>query len=197
MLEDRGPVLLATKALKLSDIVFVEKALCTVQCDEAVAPIMLDLADEYTTSGSQDLCVRSIIDKLMWSPELAAKFLPLLDRLVYGSSEQTPVVDGRITVDTFLVRSMMRNSDSLKDKGLESFNAAREKRGSSQLGPTTGVAGFWLHAAHTAHSREENSCRALIGDVMIVHAVRPTPLGEEIIMDYLGLGRTPTCDRNF
>ncbi|KAJ2900106.1 hypothetical protein MKZ38_002599 [Zalerion maritima] len=180
----RGRGLFATKDLKPGDVVFVEKAFqATHPKDSGDMSVLINVNTDRISMGTPSLRLYSIVDKLLWNPTLAKKYLDLFDGGKFGSSKgDAEVVDGKVAVDTFQVQSIAdfngfscpRVKSSDKEEGGEKHNDYKTSTG------------IWLQASYANHSCLQNAAGAFIGDMMVVRALRDLRAGDEILMRYVG-----------
>ncbi|KAL7971349.1 hypothetical protein HDV63DRAFT_416450 [Trichoderma sp. SZMC 28014] len=181
----RGRGLFATETMKAGDIVFVEKAFYTAHREGGDKSVLINLSTDRISFGTHNLRLQGIIDKMIWNPTLANKYLDLFDGGKFGNEKEFKVVDGKVAVDTFRVQSIAE---------LNGFGCPRVKSGdkgelkteTSELDQSTGI---WLQASYSNHSCIPNATRAFIGDMMIVRATRDIPVGGEIFMRYTYLDK--------
>ena len=182
----RGRGLFATKPLNPSDIVFVEKAFSVAHTeDTGDTSLMVNINNNRISIGSQAVRLYGIIDKILWNPILATKYLDLSDGGKFGDDKQVKVIDGKVVVDTFQVQSIAEVNGFGCPRVKSSDEEERKKKDSHSESST----GIWLHASYTNHSCLPNVHRAFIGDMMVVRALKDLRAGEEIFMGYTNPAR--------
>jgi len=179
----RGRGLFATKPLNPGDVVFVEKAFHVAHPKDAGDfSILLNFNNNRISVGSQALRLYGIIDKMLWNPTLANKYLDLFDGGKFGENKEAKVVDGKVVVNTFQVQSITEFNGFGCARVKSSDKEEHEKKERNQENST----GIWLQASYANHSCLPNVARAFIGDMMVVRALRDLRAGEEIFMGYIG-----------
>lgn len=178
--EGRGRGLFATETLKAGDIVFVEKAFYIAHRDGGDISVLINVSTDRVSLGTQSLRLQGTINKMIWNPTLANKYLDLFDGGKFGNEKEFKVVDGKVAVDTFRVQSIAE-LNGFGCPRVKSRDKWELKTETSKLDQSTGI---WLQASYSNHSCIPNATRAFIGDMMIVRATRDIPVGGEIFMPY-------------
>lgn len=176
----RGRGLFATETLKAGDIIFVEKAFYIAHRDGRDISVLINVSTDRVSLGTQSLRLQGSIDKMIWNPTLANKYLDLFDGGKFGNEKEFKVVDGKVAVDTFRVQSIAE-LNGFGCPRVKSRDKWKLKTETSELDQSTGI---WLQASYSNHSCIPNATRAFIGDMMIVRATRDIPVGGEILMAY-------------
>ncbi|KAJ2992462.1 hypothetical protein NUW58_g2161 [Xylaria curta] len=189
--ESRGRGLFATEILKPGDIVLAEKAFYTAHRDGGDLSVLLNINTDRVSLGSHNLRLYGIINKMIWNPTSASKYLDLFDGGKFGSERDPKVVDGRVVVDTFRVQSIAE----LNGFGCPRVKSRDKEQGDKEKFDHENSTGIWLQASYANHSCLPNATRAFIGDMMIVRAVREIPVGGEILMGYIS-PHEPFADRH-
>jgi tetratricopeptide (TPR) repeat protein len=183
LVANRGRGLLATKPLKPGHVVMVEKAFHVAHTEDGGdISFLLNINTKRHSVGAHALCLYGLVDKMLWNPTLATKYLDLFDGGTFGTNKEARVVDGKVAVDTFRVQAVV---------DFNSFGCPRVKSGDKQDRATKAddvvqsSTGIWLRASYANHSCIPNVTRAFIGDMMVVRAVKDIRAGEEILLPYL------------
>lgn len=178
----RGRGLFATKALKPGDVVFVEKAFhAAYPADNGDISVLINYNTNRVSVGTQALCLYGLVDKILWNPMLANKYLDLYDSGKFGNKKEAKVVDGKVAVNTFQVQSIADFNGFGCPRVKSSDKEVRVKEGSDH---ETGT-GIWAQASYANHSCLPNAARAFVGDMMVVRALKDIRAMEEIFMGYI------------
>lgn len=178
----RGRGLFATKPLKPGDVVFVEKAFHVAHpCESGDISMLLNYTTNRMSFGTRASLLSGVIDKMIWNPTLANKYLDLFDGGKFDNAKEAQVVDGKVAVDTFQVQSIADFNGFGCPRVKSSDEGERMEKG-REVDTSSGI---WLHASYVNHSCLANAARAFIGDIMIVRAVHEIQAGEEIFMAYI------------
>ncbi|EFW98456.1 tpr domain containing protein [Grosmannia clavigera kw1407] len=117
-------------------------------------------------NGDYDFsAIAAVVNKLLWNPTLANRYLNLHDSSTFGNSKKITIVDSKVALDTFRVESIAE---------LNRFGCPRVKSGDNE-GTTEGEetsTGIWLQASYANHLCILNVSRAFIGDIIVVRALQ-------------------------
>ena len=176
----RGRGLFTTKPLNPGDVIFIEKAFHVAHTEGSRdMSVVLNLNTNRISFGSQAMVLYGIVDKMLWNPMLATKYLDLFDGKKLGDDKEANVIDGKVVVDTFRVQSIVEfNSFSIprvEPSHEEERKNETDKEDSS---------GIWLRASYANHSCIPNAAHAFVGDMIVVRAVRHLRAGDEIFITY-------------
>ncbi|UKZ67652.1 uncharacterized protein TrAtP1_008807 [Trichoderma atroviride] len=177
----RGRGLFATETLKPGDVVFVEKAFYVAHDDGEDISVLFNINTNRISIGTDSLRLQGTVDKMIWNPTLANKYIDLFDGGKFGNEKELKVVDGRVAVDTFRVQSIAE----LNGFGCPRVKSRDKKQPKARNLGFNDSTGIWLQASYANHSCLPNATRAFIGDMMIVRALREIPVGGEILMQYV------------
>lgn len=178
-----GRGLFATKDIKAGQLILCERAL-SVAFESDATPhsyTILNHKTQRALAGTQATLLYTILQKLVHSPELAAKFFDLYD----GGSQypKTPLqpAESLVPVDAFRAQGIIEQN-SFGSPSVRSSSKAAQKEAADPAGYHS--TGLWLRASYINHACDSNAMRSFIGDMMIVRAVRDIAEGEEIVMPY-------------
>ncbi|KAL2163791.1 hypothetical protein VTH06DRAFT_5850 [Thermothelomyces fergusii] len=170
----KGRGLFATQPLRAGEVVLCEKAFVVARGpqDGAQAAATYDVRDGRVRVAPVGL-VRVVVERAVKNPSLVGALMELRgwdDGGETGSVRETG--DGAV-VDVFRAHDIVtRNSFGLDGK---------DGRGG---GVGIAAAGLWLRAAYMNHSCVPNVEREVIGDMLVVRAVRDVAAGEELFTSY-------------
>ena len=178
-----GRGLFATKKFQAGQLILCEKALC-VSFESDAAPhsyTILNHKTQRALAGTQATLLYAIVQKLVYNPELAAKFFDLHDGGGYYPKTSLHPSEGLIPVDAFRTQGIIEYN-SFGCPTVRSSSKAAQKEAANPAGYHS--TGLWLRASYINHACDSNAMRSFIGDMMIVRAVRDIAGGEEIVMPY-------------
>jgi len=184
-----GRGLAATKDIKPGGLVMVEKAFIrsppnTDYREAKHTNIVPDLDRGRTMWDTASDCVSICIQKMVHNPCIAAPVLGLSS--VQNFAAETvggQVVDGQTVVNSYAVASIWHLNRFWGVFGLMDPNAISMHTLHNQAGNYK----FLVRGALINHSCVPNATYGLMGDMMVVHAIKPIKKGEEITISYLQL----------
>lgn len=174
----KGRGLFATKRLRAGDVVMCEKAFqsCFRGDSSNDIYIVININTNSGNTGPHASLLFRIIDHLRYNPGHARQFVELWDggyKPKYGAVQ----VDGQTVVDTFETQAIIEHncfSSEIDPRIAEDTSSDKP----------SGVLAIWTTASLSNHSCIGNACRAILGDMMIISAVRDIEEDEEITMSY-------------
>ncbi|KAI7559073.1 hypothetical protein KC343_g3197 [Hortaea werneckii] len=186
---DRGRGLFAKKDFKPGDLIICEKAFCTAHSDEEGQRTVAfhNINTGSTARGIQTSLLYNIVQKLLHNSSVATRFFDLYDG-GYSPQCKAQMVDGVAAVDTFQTEAILEhNSFGFNSRISENLLASDTKKHQAAGNPSTGI---WITASYMNHACDGNAARTFLGDMMLLHATKDIPKGQEILIPYL----TPAMD---
>lgn len=177
-----GRGLIATKDIGVGQMIMCEKAKC-IAFDSDEIPHRYTILNHHTKralTGTQATLLFELIQKLVYSPELAIEFFDLYDGGEHPKNSLR-VVDGLVPIDAFRTQSIIEYN-CFECPTVRSSSRAAQIQATSSAGYHS--TGLWLRASYMNHACDGNARRSFIGDMMIVRATRDIVKGEEILMPY-------------
>ncbi|KAJ7810418.1 hypothetical protein B0H14DRAFT_3112485 [Mycena olivaceomarginata] len=181
----RGRGLVATKDLKRSDLIMVEKAFCVAYEKEkdvgGTSSLLININTNRLEFGTHADRFVALVDKMSHNPEQAGLYLDLTDgsRLA-NNTKNVEVVDGKVVIDAFRVLAIAE-LNGFGCPAAQSNDRVGVQRTEGSPGGSTGI---WLRASYCNHSCIPNADRSFTGDMMVVRANRDIKAGEEIFLGY-------------
>ena len=178
-----GRGLFATKDIKAGQLVLCEKALCVVFESDATPKsyTILNHNTQRALAGTQATLLFTLVQKLLYYPELAVKFFDLFDGGGYHPKTPLQTAEGLVPVDAFRAQGIIEHN-SFGCPTVRSSSKAAQKEAASLAGHYS--TGLWLRASYINHACDSNALRSFIGDMIIIRAIRDIAEGEEILMPY-------------
>lgn len=184
-----GQRLFATKNLKAGEVVMVEKAfLAEFSSPDAslLRHSILNVDHKGETgilSGTDATRFLATVNKLMYNPQQARRYLKLWDGLKFPSKD-APLVDGKVALNIFQIATIER---------LNGFGCPNAD-GQDTNDRKSGSGGLWLHAAYLNHSCVPNAYRTFLGNMMMIRATTDISTGDELFVEYRP-GQDPCAQR--
>lgn len=185
-----GRGLFATRDIRHSEIVMVEKALLTIRPVPDAVPENNMNSDAWKRSVEDHFHTERVYGlwkKLRGNPGQAAAFLDLYDGGKHFNGEKLlhKDVDGQLVVNMFQLRAILDHNAIPCPYLKSSVREDKPKASSPSAPPSVRSEGIWLRGSYTNHSCIPNAHRAFIGDMMIVRATKHIQAGEEILVHYV------------
>ncbi|CAK1364786.1 unnamed protein product [Cercospora beticola] len=175
---EKGRGLFATCDLEAGELVMCEKAFCVAGLEEkAEESRVINLLDSTMSIGTHALRLVKVLQKLLYSPKQAARFLELCDG-DYQPRPSPALVDGVVPVDTFQVISALKANGFSCPSSASSITMDEEDEGSK-------CTGVWLISSAINHDCIGNVSRTFLGDMLLLRANRRISAGEELTMRYI------------
>ncbi|KAF7194909.1 SET and MYND domain-containing protein 4 [Pseudocercospora fuligena] len=168
-----GNGLFAKTDLAAGDLVFCEKAFCSVWRNESQSwtGMFYDARDDQLRALPAGLMQR-VVEELRKRPSMVPQVTSLFSDWKGTSSSASSD-----TIDAFQVHDIVaRNAFGAGS----SFHTAGEPNIVERAN-----SGLWIVAAHSNHSCVPNTAKTFIGDLMIVRATKSICAGEEILHSYI------------
>ena len=177
-----GRGLFAAKSFTAGQLILCEKALCVAFDSDGILEsyTILDPKTQRASTGTQATLLFSLVQKLLYSPELASEYFNLFDG-GYPLKTSPQIVDGLVTVDAFRTQAIIQHN-CFGCPTVRSSSKSAQKQSASLAGYYS--TGFWMRASYINHACDGNAMRSFIGDMMVVRATRDIAEGEEILMPY-------------
>jgi tetratricopeptide (TPR) repeat protein len=171
--EGRGRGLFATRALDVGDLILAETAFCGVWGQEKAALTCLkwDARSPSKVLPSQVGLWKKIVHRIRHNPENSSGFLDLQGGYKGIGNKIINDDDGLRVVDTYQVYDLMVRNQFGLDGTLEQVERSI---------PT----GVFMRASYLNHCCLSNTKRQIIGDLLLLYALKPIAEGEELTISY-------------
>jgi len=176
----KGRGLFATRRICVGELILCEKAFCAIfTCERQAWTAMAYDSRGGTLKGHPAGLTQAVMRKLIGNPSQVEKVMDLYADYE-GIGNKLFIVDGNPVIDAFQLYDIVaRNAIGLDPSS--SFGADGES--ACHYG-----AGLWIRSSYSNHSCVPNAEKEILGDLIILRAVRTIRKGEEITHDYVGTG---------